>query len=126
MLLLTLGLPPPHPLRMMLFPPGPGPSQLAFPLGLVMQSADGCLRDLSLQIHWIKHFGWHRFLQKSQMLLLIYYFCDFTSNENEYSPKCCLTSKSLLCITAPHRCHKNQDLLKKILSVLLVFEKLLL
>lgn len=40
-LLLTLGLSPPHPLRKMLFPPGPGPSRLAFPLGFVMQSADG-------------------------------------------------------------------------------------
>lgn len=27
-----------------------------------MQSADGGLRDLSLHIHWIKQFGWHRFL----------------------------------------------------------------
>lgn len=40
-LLLTLGLPPPHPLRTMPFPPGPGPSRLACPLAFVMQSADG-------------------------------------------------------------------------------------
>lgn len=47
----------------MLFPPGPGPSQLAFPLGFVMQSTDGGLRDLSsLQFHWIRQFGWHRLL----------------------------------------------------------------
>lgn len=58
-----LGLPGPHPLRMMLSPPGPGPSQLAFPLGSVIQSADRGLRDLSsLQSHWIKQFGWHRLL----------------------------------------------------------------
>lgn len=53
---------------MMLFLPGPGPSRLAFPLGFVMQSADGGLRDLSLQIHWIKQFRWHWFLQESQMI----------------------------------------------------------
>ena len=65
---ITPGLPPPHPLRMMLFPPGPRPSRLAFPLEFVMQSADGGLRDLSLHIHWIKQFGWHRFLQERQRI----------------------------------------------------------
>lgn len=58
-----LGWPGPRPLRTMLSPPGPGPSQLASPLGSVIQSAHRGLRDLSsLQSHWIKQFGWHRLL----------------------------------------------------------------
>lgn len=77
------------------FPPGPGPSRLAFPLEFVMQSADGGLRDLSLQIHQIKQLGWHRFLQKKPNVLkhnavvfLLLIIADYLpSSENEYLPK---------------------------------------